>query len=133
MRIVRYFFVGATAAAVDIGIFTLLAVWLNFTWFFVAVFSFLVATAVNYRLSIRHVFTSGVRFVKHREIMIVYTVSAIGLAINQGVLWLLIEKWAWNLLLAKMVATCGVFLWNYSIRHNLIFKPKGNREEEKDT
>lgn len=122
MKIVRYFFVGAAAAAVDIGIFGLLAKGMGLPWFWVGMFSFVLATAVNYRLSVRHVFVSGVRFSRHHEAVLVYVVSAVGLAINQAVLWLLIERWLWDVLLAKLVATASVFFWNYGARRHLIFR-----------
>lgn len=122
MRLIRYFFVGAAAAAVDITIFGVLCVLAGLPWFPVAVFSFVLATAVNYRLSVRHVFASGVRFAKHHEALLVFAVSAIGLAVNQMVLWVLIEYWSWHSLSAKIAATGVVFFWNYGIRRNFIFR-----------
>jgi len=52
MKIVRYLFVGGVAAAIDIGIFSVAVKGFGFDWFFVALVSFLLATAVNYLLSI---------------------------------------------------------------------------------
>lgn len=123
MRIVRYFFVGAAAAAVDIGVFGVGTKLLGFPWFPVGCLSFVLATAVNYMLSVRHVFDSGVRFHRHHELLLVFAVSGIGLAINQAVLWLLIEKWGWELILAKVGATGTVYFWNYGVRRNFIFRP----------
>lgn len=122
MKIVRYFFVGAVAATVDIGLFGLLVKGMGLPWFPVSVFSFLVATGVNYWLSIRHVFVSGARFRRHHEAMLVYVASGIGLAVNQAVLWMLIEHWRWDALLAKLAATACVFFWNYGIRRQVIFR-----------
>ena len=76
---------------------------------------------VNYTLSIKHVFTSGVRFKKRDEITLVFLVSAIGLAINQAILFLLIYAGI-MILMAKAGATGAVFLWNYSARHQFVFK-----------
>ena len=123
MKIVRYFFVGAAAAAVDIGFFAILAKYFGLPWFPVSIFSFVLATLVNYVLSIKHVFSSGVRFARHHEVMLVFVVSAIALAVNQGVLWVLIENWSWNLIIAKIFATGVVFFWNYAARRNFIFNP----------
>ena len=91
MRVFRYFFVGGAAAAVDIGLFGLLVKGVGLPWFPVAIVSFVLATVVNYRLSIRYVFDSGVRFASHHEVLLVFVVSAVGLAINQAVLWVLIQ------------------------------------------
>jgi putative flippase GtrA len=122
MRVIRYFFVGGAAAAVDIGLFVLGAKWLGFPYLPVATVSFVVATAVNYFLSVRHVFESGVRFRKHEEIGLVFIVSALGLAVNQLILWLAVEYVGIELVLSKVCATGVVFFWNYGIRHFFIFR-----------
>ena len=121
MRIVRYFFVGATAAAVDIGLFGLAVKGIGLPWFPVAIFSFVLATAVNYVLSIRYVFDSGVRFAYHHEMLLVFLVSAIGLVINQAVLWVLINYTTTDVVLAKIASTICVFFWNYGARRRFIF------------
>jgi putative flippase GtrA len=125
MRIIRYFFVGAAAAAVDIGVFVILAKAFGLPWFPVALFSFILATLVNYQLSIRHVFSSGVRFAQHHELALVFLVSAAGLVVNQTVLWLLIEKLSWDLVVSKVGATGLVFFWNYTVRRYFIFSNVG--------
>jgi len=122
MRIVRYFFVGGVAATVDIGIFAVAVKGFGLGWFFVALFSFVLATAVNYLLSVRYVFESGVRFKKKAEVSLVFLVSGIGLFINQCVLWLLIEAAGIDEVLSKLLATGTVFLWNYAARSRYIFK-----------
>jgi putative flippase GtrA len=80
VRILRYFIVGGMAATVDIGFFLLFAKLAGFNYLVVAPLGFVLATWVNYQLSIRHVFRSGVRFTRGREIFLVYAVSAVGLA-----------------------------------------------------
>jgi putative flippase GtrA len=120
--IVRYFFVGGTAAIVDWTIFAVGAQVGGLPWFPVALFSFVTATAVNYFLSIRYVFRSGVRFSRGHELAIVFLVSAFGLIVNQAILWVLIERAHWNMLLCKIDATGVVFVWNYSARRYFIFR-----------
>jgi putative flippase GtrA len=122
MRIVRYFFVGAVAAAVDIGLFTVFARLLGYDYFIVAGCTFIVATLVNYLLSVRHVFASGARFGRSLEVGLVFAVSAIGLAINQGVMFVAVERLGLDLVLSKILATGIVFLWNYQSRANFVFK-----------
>ena len=124
MRIVRYFCVGAVAAAVDIGLFTIFAGLLGYDYLAVAGCTFVVATLVNYLLSVRHVFQSGARFGRSREVALVFAVSAIGLVINQGVLFVAVDKLGFDLVLSKVLATGIVFLWNYQVRANFVFKAK---------
>jgi putative flippase GtrA len=122
MRIVRYFFVGAMAAAVDIGLFTVFARLLGYDYLAVAGCTFVVATVVNYSLSVRHVFESGTRFGRSLEVALVFAVSAIGLAINQGVLFVAVDRLGLDLVLSKILATGIVFLWNYQLRANFVFR-----------
>lgn len=129
MKLVRYFFVGGAAALVDIGLFTLLARVAGLPWFPVALFSFAMATLVNYVLSVRHVFESGIRFSPRHELLLVYVASAVGLGINQTVLWLGIEWVHVDMLIAKLCATGTVFFWNYAARRYFIF----NERPEPDT
>jgi putative flippase GtrA len=121
--IVRYFFVGGAAALVDWSLFYIFAQLLGLSWFAVALASFTAATLVNYVLSVRHVFRSGTRFSAKHELTMVFAVSAAGLAINQAILGLLIERAHWYMMLAKITATGIVFIWNYAFRRFYIFRP----------
>ena len=122
MKIVKYFVVGGFAAFVDILLFAVLVKGFEFSWLSSAAFSFCVATLVNYFLSVRLVFKSGVRFGKSNEILLVFAVSAIGLMINQVVLGILIEVHGTDVLLSKVAATGSVFFWNFGARRYFIFR-----------
>lgn len=87
----------------------------------VAAGSFVVATLVNYLLSVRFVFVSGQRFSKRWEVVLVYVVSGIGLALNQAILMLCVEVGHLGLLPAKLIATGTVFFWNYFARRVFVF------------
>ena len=122
MKLLRYSFVGGVAAAVDLGIFIVGVRVLEFAWFFVAISSFILATAVNYLLSIRCLFDSGVRFRTRTEVSLVFLVSGIGLVVTQSVLWLLIETAGIEEVVSKCLATGTVFAWNYAARSRYIFR-----------
>ena len=92
------------------------------SWFVAALVSFVVATAVNYVLSIRVVFSTGARFSMRHEIVLVFLASLVGLAINQRALWFFYRVVGWNVLIAKCIATGSAFLWNFSARNSFIFR-----------
>jgi putative flippase GtrA len=121
MKIVRYFVVGGISAIVDIGLFFLFTSILNIGWFQSALGSFVLAVAVNYLLSIKYVFKSGIRFQKHHEMLLILLVSGSGLVINQLILWLLIENMGMNMLISKITATVLLFFWNYGLRKTVVF------------
>ena len=121
MRLSRYFFVGGSAAIVDIGLFSIFTKVLDFPWFPVSICTFLLATLVNYVLSIKFVFESGVRHKKHIEIAGVFAISTLALLVNQAVLFVAIEWFTFNLVASKIIATGTVFFWNYFGRSRIIF------------
>ncbi len=86
-----------------------------------AILSFILATAVNYILSLCFVFKSG-RHVRQREIVLVYMVSIIGLFINLVVLSALVEWTNLYIFIAKIAATGVAFLWNFMSRYFWIFE-----------
>ena len=122
MKIIRYFFVGGLSAVIDISLFTIFAGYFKFPWFFVSVITFIIATLVNYFLSIRFVFESGSRYKKHHEILGVFIVSTLALLLNQLFLFLFIEKMHVHLVIAKCITTGMLFLWNYYGRRKIIFR-----------
>ena len=117
----RYFVVGGICACVDIGLFMLFAKGLGLPYLRVAAATFLIATLLNYFLSVRFVFVSGRRFTRRWEVALVFVVSGMGLAVNASVLWFGVEVARFGLLLSKLFATGVVFFWNYFARRVLIF------------
>ncbi len=121
MKFIRYFFVGGIAAAVDIGLFYLGAGVAMWNYMVVGTVSFTLATLVNYFISVRVVFRSGTRFSRYHELLLVFLVSCAGLVVNQAILYACISRLGIGLLLAKLLATAGVFLWNYQLRSRFVF------------
>ena len=117
----RYFAVGGAAACVDIGLFMLFAGALGLPYLRVAAATFVLATLVNYLLSVRFMFVSGQRFRRRWELALVYAVSAVGLALNAAILWVAVEVAGLGLLAAKLTATGMVFFWNYIARRRFVF------------
>ncbi len=121
MRILKYFFVGGFAAAVDISLFSLFSIVLGLPWIPVSISTFVLATLINYFLSIKFVFQSGIRHKQKIEIAAVFLVSGLALLVNQIILYVAIELFHWPLFLSKVLATTTVFFWNYFGRSRLVF------------
>ena len=128
MQIARYFLVGGTAAVVDLGIFLPLVYLLDVNYLIAAAASFIVATLVNYFLSIRYVFQSNSRFSKKGEITATYVVSAIGLLLNQLILALAVSQLRFPILPSKIFTMAAVFLWNYYSRKHIVFAQEAKFE-----
>lgn len=119
---IKYFFVGGSAAFVDIGLFFIFAKVLDYNYLLVAFFTFILATFVNYYLSIKFVFQSGKKFNKKQEIILVYLVSASSLALNLLLLYLFHERLFVDVFYSKIIVTGLLFFYNYSIRRFFIFQ-----------
>ena len=121
-EIARYLVAGSLAAAVDFALFAVLAAYLRFDYLAVGCFTFVAATYANYVLSVRFVFESGVRFQRRQEIALVFLVSALGLVLNQAVLFVGVEWARLDILISKLCATGTVFAWNYNARSRFVFR-----------
>ena len=117
----RYFAVGGIAACTDISLFFVFAKLMGFNYLWVAAFSFLVGTLVNYALSIRFVFDSGKKYNRRTELVLVYLISLTGLLLHQVALLFFVESLLFGLLTAKFMATGLVFSWNYLMRRSFVF------------
>lgn len=126
MKIIRYFFVGGIAAITDLIIFFIFAKLLNFPYLLVGACGFIIATIVNYLLSIRFVFTSGARFGREQEVLLIYAISLIGLLFHQLILYLFIDQLSIEMMTSKVAAILSVFIWNFSMRNNYVFKGSRN-------
>lgn len=56
------------------------------------------------------------------EIFSIYAASIIGLLLNLVIMWMMIDFVNTNTMIAKVVATILVFLWNYIVRKTIIYK-----------
>jgi putative flippase GtrA len=121
-QVFKYFLVGGIAASFDIGFFMLFAGLLDFHWLPISIASFILATLINYIISINYVFESGARYQKKYEIASIFLISGSALIFNQAVLYATIVLLAWPLLMSKLCATGLVFFWNYLWRSLWLFK-----------
>ena len=120
-KLVRYFFVGGAAAAVDLLFFVVFHNGLGFHYLAVGIAGFVFATLVNYVLSVRWVFQSGARFERNAEVFMVYVVSTIGLVIHASVLAALVELAGLAPLAGKLGAVAAAFFWNFGARNYYVF------------
>lgn len=84
-------------------------------------FAFIAASICNYSMSRYWVFGRG-KHLAHVEMMAYFGSTAVGLVINQIVLWYLVEGFVIDYRLAKLVAIGAVIVWNYWIRRVWVFK-----------
>jgi len=122
IKIFRYLIVGTIASIVDFSVLFTLVNFFSFHWFYSASLSFILATLVNYYLSITYVFSSGIKFKEREEFLLVFIMSIVGLTLNQLFIYILYKFVFLNLFYSKVITTGIVFFWNYSSRRYFIFR-----------
>ena len=121
-RFVIYTMIGGASALVDWGLFYLLAIILDIHYILSGTISFTLATLFNYFIGITFLFDSTARFTKQNEILLIFLISLIGLAINLLFLFLFSSRFLLSLMGSKILASVFALVWNFSMRNYYIFK-----------
>ena len=117
----RYLVVGGVSALTDWSVFAVMLYGLELHYIAAGTISFILATGLNYYLSVRFVFGAGSRGPR-QAMVLVYMVSTVGIAINLGVLTVGIDVLELHPLVAKFFATGVAVFWNFLARYFYIFK-----------
>lgn len=115
-QILRFLVVGGTAFLIDFGVLYLLTEWISLGYLFANCISFIISVIYNYILSTLWVFDAKQTKSKSQEFVIFLLLSLVGLGINQGIMWITVEKMSVNYLLAKILATAIVMIFNFITR-----------------
>ena len=117
----RYVVVGSTGAVADWLIFAFLLYVVELHYLLAGTISFVIATLINYLLSLMWVFEGG-RHARHKEVTLIYLASGVGLLINLAALFMLYEWLDLHVFAAKVLASLSAFVWNFSARYFWIFE-----------
>ena len=131
-QLVKFGIVGVIAFFIDWGILNLLVGVFHMHNVVAGTISFLISLAFNYVASMKYVFTHRDDMARWMEILIFFIAAAIGLFINDAVIWLstfgmnhdaYISQHAEYLLrtnIGKLIAAVIVSVWNFVIRKWLL-------------
>lgn len=120
-QIMKFVLIGGTAFLIDFSIYCLLTEWLSIHYLIAATISFIISLIFNYFYSIYWVFEVGKKQTA-KELTLFIILSVIGLGINQIMLYLLVEWMMIHHILAKIIATFVVMVYNFITRKLLIEK-----------
>lgn len=126
-QFISYFGVGGVSALVEWIVFSILEYLLDLPYMVATVISFLVSTTTNWILGRTFTFkNSDYKDKRTKELLLVFLVSAIGLAINMLLMLIFVEfiGMQTNLMkiVAKVMSTGIVFMWNFLSRKYIIYK-----------
>ena len=116
-----YLIVGGIATIVEWIIFYILNSLFYLNYIPSTIIAYIISTFSNWAAGRLLVFKSSEKgFVA--EIFTIYAASIIGLLLNLVIMWMMIDFVNTNTMIAKVVATILVFLWNFMVRKIVIYK-----------
>ena len=116
----RYVLVGLIATAVEYAVFSGL-LFIGWHYEVSTVIGYIVATFFNW-LAGRILLFGASDKPLWQEILSVYAASIIGLLLNMGIMWLAVDIAGIHGLIAKIIATAIVFIYNFLVRKKIIYK-----------
>lgn len=119
IQFMRYFWVALIGLGVDFGTLIVATEWLLLPYIYSAALGFTLGLVVNFVLSERFVFKSPsipnpiVRFALYAFI------GLIGMALLLVLMWSLVELLAISYVVAKVISTIIVYMWNFLARRGM--------------
>lgn len=125
IQILRYLVSGGVAFLVDTGILALLTETLGKDYLLLwTAAAFAAGLLVTYLFSILWVFDNRSMKSRAAEISIFVLIGVTGLGLTELLMWLLAGKAGIHYLLAKVITTVLVFIWNFAAKKTILFRSK---------
>ena len=119
MQFLRYFFVGGSAAVVDLLVFTVLVTYFDLHYAIAAFIGYMLGLMWNHFLCIIWVFES--KHDRAKEIFMVFAIALGGLLWTWLILYLLIDIAGFDAVISKMISQILVLFWNFTMRKFYVF------------
>lgn len=114
-QFLKFSAVGLSAFAIDYGLFLVLHA-LGMQYLIANIVSYTVSTIYNFLMSMRYVFDGRTGQTRTQQFVIFFTLSLVGLGLNELFLWLFVEFAHIIAAVSKVVATFLVMIFNFLTR-----------------
>ena len=117
-ELILYGLIGGFCAALDFGVYTMLGLWIPYLWANVisvhcGIFaSFFLNRSLNFKLKDK----APLRFA------VFYLVGLSGLALSEGLIWLMVSHSGWDPVLAKLLTVFVVALYQFLFNKFITFR-----------
>lgn len=119
-KILSFGVVGIIATMIDFLALFILKSGLNVNVYLATVIAFTVSLVFNYVASMKYVFKAKEGLSIFKQTIIFIITAVLGMGINQIMMYLCIEFLNIYYMLAKLLATCIVMIFNFVSRHILL-------------
>ena len=123
-RIVPFFCVGVLSSLVDIGLMYCCTTYLGIWYMYAAAFSYCCGIVVSYFAN-RYITFHDTSRRTASQFATFATISLSCLIVNLGIVWLAVTFLSFTPIMAKIIATCCAFLWNYHGQNRFTFRDAG--------
>lgn len=112
----RFGITGFMAFLLDIGILYVLTEYFGIYYLAAALVSFVAAVLFQYCMGTKYIFGHREDMKPAAELVVFTVLSAVGLGMNEGIMWLFVEQVNIQYLAAKVLTTGIVMGWNFISR-----------------
>ena len=120
----RYLVVGGLAFIVDFGSLYLLTEFAGLHYLASAAVAFLLGLITNYLLSRVWVFDRRTMENTALEFLVFAVIGIVGLGLNEAIIWFVREKIHFHYMVAKVISSAIVLMWNFGARRSLLFSER---------
>ena len=119
LELMRFGLVGSMSFLIDYGLLYALTEYVGIYYLYSSGLSFVAALIFNYWLCVKFVFKGAGKQSPKQMTMFVVT-GFIGLLLNQACMWCFVDYFSMHYMLAKIVATAIVTVWNYVTKRKAV-------------
>lgn len=126
MELMRFALTGGVCFIAEFICLTMMVEWLKVPVLWATAIAFLISVALNYAMCVKWVFLGakdGGAGVKATFLL----TSGVGFGLNELFMWLMTGPMAIHYMIAKVISTLLVMIWNY-ITKRLVLRPKTQEE-----
>ena len=120
-QFLKYVLVGGAAFVIDYSLLYFLTEVMGFHYLVSNIFSFSSGLIFNYIVCIYWVFTDSKLGNRYLEFLFYGLIGIVGLGISELAMWIMAQGFALHYMVAKLISTAVVLVWNFVARKYLLF------------
>jgi len=130
LQFFRYLICGGMATLTDVSVLYSFTHFLHINYLIAAACGFIMGIIINYNLNIVLVFKSSGEIKKEFPLFALIGIG--GLIWTEIIMWLLVDKLNFYIMVSKLVAIVLVLFWNFFMRKKFVFTLESIAEEHRD-
>ena len=118
---IRFLVVGGTTFFIDMALLIVLVKYFDVYYLVSTAIAFLVASLINYYLSVLIVFEAGKYSSRKKELVVFFIFTFLGVTINHIIIYICSNILMLRLFVSKLVSVFVVTVFNFLTKKNIVF------------